>query len=167
MSVTMIPLRPLLFIVIASMMGCNDLNDLDKPITDDNLTKQFELLKGTMRPVEGYDSTLLSHKRILPMYTTACITMDQQIYICKDACKIKAVSIGQVRRIFKSELGAVVLIKSGKYLTVFRHLEYVMVEEGEWVDRETQIGQSLPSGSLYFEVYKAASKFHPSEWVKL
>jgi hypothetical protein len=153
--------------IVATVYGCNDANLTDKNLTEDRLTREFELQKGKMRPIQEYDSTILSQNRSLPLYSTGCITTDQQVYIFKNNCNVESVSAGEVTKIIKSDLGIAILIRSGKYLTVYRYLDGITVNVGELIQRGRPIGMTPTLGQFYFEIYKAGSKLNPSEWVKV
>ncbi|MDE5734463.1 MAG: peptidoglycan DD-metalloendopeptidase family protein [Duncaniella sp.] len=84
----------------------------------------------------------------------------------------RAVFKGTVSAIFRQPgYGAIVMLRHGKYLTVYAGLSSVAVTKGQSVGAGQTLGSvaegSRPGfGQLHFEVRNEKSKLNPSNWVK-
>jgi len=85
--------------------------------------------------------------------------------------KVRAVFNGTVMRIMVPKNGNnIVMIKHGNYITVYKNLSKIYVEQGDSVSTKQQIGEVLTNKSnaetiLWFNIYKEGKFQNPAHWI--
>jgi len=85
--------------------------------------------------------------------------------------KAKAVFDGDVRRILNQRgAGMAVLIRHGKYFTVYSNLKETSVNPGESIEANEVIGtvqtdQDTGNAELHFQVWHSYDKLDPQQWL--
>jgi murein hydrolase activator len=133
----------------------------------------FESNKGKLPwPVEK--GIITSHFGVQPHPVLAYVTEDNiGIEITTDDnARARAVFKGQVVRVFAiSGANMAVIIRHGKFLTVYQNLVNVKVKAGENVDTGKEIGDVFldsPDGDksiLKFMVYEEKNRLDPEQWL--
>lgn len=80
-----------------------------------------------------------------------------------------AIFEGEVKRIFYVPgMGNSIIVRHGKYLTVYSNLEAVSVKQGESVAVGQRIGALTKNDpTLHFEVWNETEKLNPEEWIAI
>jgi len=58
-----------------------------------------------------------------------------------------------------------IIVKHGKYYTVYSKLEKVTVSKGDMVNKNQTLGNIGNSGILHFEIWKEKTKLDPEKWI--
>ncbi|MBL0744837.1 M23 family metallopeptidase [Chryseolinea lacunae] len=138
-------------------------------LDEKNLTQQFEALKGTMRPLDGYDETFVSqNQKPTTLISYACVEWDCQIYRYTKHCNVKSVSAGTVKKIIKSDRGTWAILRHGRYMTVYGRMDSVIVKEGVHMETGAVIGRASPFESPFnFKIFDTEKgQINPSEWIE-
>lgn len=81
--------------------------------------------------------------------------------------KVMVVADGQVKKIFViGTLGVSVLVRHGKYLTVYSNLGSTSVAQGQQVVKGEALGNLGGDGTLHFEVWNETTVQDPEKWIK-
>ncbi len=85
--------------------------------------------------------------------------------------KVRAVFNGEVTRVVViKNANAIVMIRHGNYITAYKNLKSVYVEEGDKVSTKQDIGEVFTSPVngetiLYFSIYKEIETQNPASWI--
>ena len=134
--------------------------------------RRFAQLKGKLDwPVKG--SVVAKHGRVKdPELKTWIENLGIDIQ-ASDGDAVRSVSMGEVVGVtWMRGMGNVVLLAhGGGYYTVYGHLDVVLVESGDSVEKGAVIGyagddQGLNGSMVHFEVWKGANHVDPAEWLR-
>ncbi len=140
-----------------------------------NLTGSFESNKGRLLfPVAGRYKIVRRFGRqphpTLPHVETDNSGIDIEV---SNGAQARAVFAGKVSAIFKQEgFNSIVMIRHGKYITIYAGLSGVNVRQGESVKAGQALGSiySDPDDSnrtiLHFEIRQERRKLNPTQWVR-
>ena len=82
--------------------------------------------------------------------------------------KIQPVLDGVVSAIsYNREFGNYLLVSHGDgYVTVYAHIENIQVNESDYIQQDTIIGNVSNNNLLHFQIWKDESKLNPENWLK-
>ena len=101
------------------------------------------------------------------------VTDNSGIDIEADEGEARAIFDGKVSAIFRQPgYNTIVMIRHGKYLTIYANLADISIKNGEEVRQGQQIGKIYADPDdnnraiLHFEIRKEKEKLNPTLWVK-
>jgi len=137
------------------------------------LSADFENNRGKLPwPVEqGYISEYFGKKK--HAYLKHVETENNGVDISTSAdSKVRAVFEGEVMNVaFSPSFQAAIIIRHGKYFTVYTHIKEALVETGDKVSTKQAIGIVYTDASsgktkMHMEIWKGDKKLNPSSWLK-
>lgn len=88
---------------------------------------------------------------------------------CSGGSSVKAIFGGEVKRIFKvPSMGNCIIVRHGKFLSVYSNLESTTVKVGDTVSVGQKIG-TVDGGQniLHFELWKETEMLNPETWIRI
>lgn len=134
------------------------------------LSSDFGNRKGKLvRPVNGAITSKFGKHRH-PVIRSIYIENNGVDIKSKPKAKVKVCYDGVVKKIFAIPgRNQAVMVRHGKYLSVYSNVENIRVEIGDKV-RAGEVIASLPKtneeSELHFEIWKEMKKLNPQEWVR-
>lgn len=86
--------------------------------------------------------------------------------------QVQAVFEGQVTRVDKvPDLGTIVFVRHGKYLSLYGNLSLVYVGEGQEVEAGAPVGRAGTDGAprgagVFFGLFRGGNAFDPADWLR-
>lgn len=142
---------------------------------DRQLTGSFESNKGSLLfPVSGRYRIVRGFGRQKHPELEQVETDNSGIDIeALSSTKARAIYNGRVSAIFRQPgYGTIVMIRHGKYLTIYANLDAIAVKSGDTVKTGQTIGNILADPEeenrtiLHFELRKERTKLNPTHWIK-
>ena len=137
----------------------------------DDATRQFEAHKGGMPlPVSG--GVIVGHYGKYNVAGASNVTLDNKGIDIKGGagCAAKACYAGTVSSIFQYAGRYIVMVRHGKYISVYSGLSSVSVSNGSKVSTGQTLGTvgSDENGNyvLHFQLRKESSRLNPEQWVR-
>ena len=137
----------------------------------DNLSSSFEANKGRLPlPVSG--GTIVGHYGKYTVSGASKVTLDNKGIDIQGSpgCQAKAVFNGTVSSVFQYAGSYIVMIRHGKYISVYSGLSSVAVSNGSRVSTGQSIGSvgADENGKhvLQFQLRKESSRLNPEAWVR-
>ncbi len=138
------------------------------------LSDDFEQNKGALPAPVTTPYLVVSH---YGLYNVAGL---RNVQLDNKGIDLQAQPEAMARAVFKGEVSAVfeyagmkgILIRHGKYISVYCNLSTVLVKQGDTVETKQEIGKiySNPSDGyrtvLHFQLRKETEKLNPEEWIE-
>jgi septal ring factor EnvC (AmiA/AmiB activator) len=136
------------------------------------LASNFTANKGKLPwPVEKGYVTVQYGTQPHPINKSLTIKSNGVRIATEKGAKVRAVFNGEVTRVVViKNANAIVMIRHGNYITAYKNLKSVYVQEGDKVSTNQDIGEVFTSPNngetiLYFSIYKEIETQNPASWI--